>query len=103
MSTKVFVFYNLKEGVDIDEFKKWSREVDQPTCNKMPACHSFEVFLVKGEMSEKQFPRVVENINVESWDAWQTTLKSDAFSQIMEEWPQFGDAESAITVYCEKI
>jgi len=103
MSTKVFVFYNLKKGVDIEEFKKWSREVDQPTCSKMPACHSFEVFLVKGEKLGRPFQMIVEDIEVESWNAWQDTLKSDAFSKVREEWPLFGDAESSRAIFCEKI
>jgi hypothetical protein len=103
MATKVFVFYNLKEGVDLEEFKKWSRAVDQPICNSMEACHSFEVFLVQGEATGKPFQMVVENIDVDSWEAWQDTMKLDAFSKINDEWPRFGDADSAIAIYCEKI
>ena len=103
MSTKVFVIYNLKEGVDVEEYKRWSREVDQPTTSNMPGCHSFVVYLVRGEASGKTFPMVVEDIDVESWESWQETLKSEAFSQVMEEWPLYGVGKSAITVYCEKI
>ena len=103
MATKVFTFYNLKEDVDVEEFKKWSREVDQPTCNSMPACHSFEVYVVKGESSDKEFFMIIENIDVESWEAWQETLESEGFARIMKEWPRYGDADSVVSVYCEKI
>ena len=103
MATKIFTFYNLKEGVDIEEFKAWSRRVDQPTCNRMPACHKFEVFIIKGEASDKPFYMIAEDIDVESWNAWQVTLKSEDFSQVMKEWPRYGDPDSAVSVYCEKI
>ena len=103
MATKIFTFYNLKEGVDIEKFKEWSRRVDQPTCNSMPACHKFEVFVIKGESSKKPFYMIAEDIDVESWDAWQDTIQSKEFSRVMEEWPLYGDSESVVSVYCEKI
>jgi hypothetical protein len=103
MTTRVFTFYRLNEGVDLDEFMEWSRRVDQPTCSLMDACLSFEVFLVRGEARGQGFYDVVEDIEVESWQAWQDTLTSPAFAQVAQEWPTYGDESSILSIHCEKI
>lgn len=103
MSVRVFTFYKLRPNVDIEEFKEWSRTVDQPTCHRMTACHRFEVFIVKGEASGKDAYDVIEDIEVESWEDWQATLVSKEFAQVAEEWPRFGDESSLYSVHCERI
>jgi hypothetical protein len=103
MTTKVFVFYNLKEGVDVEKYKEWSRTVDQPACNNLEICHKFEVFLIEGEASGKPFYQVAEDVEVESFEAWQAALQSEEFSHVMEQWPLYGDGDSAIVMYGEKI
>jgi hypothetical protein len=103
MPTKVFAFYNIKEGVDIEEFKAWSRRVDQPMTRSLKACKRFDVFAVAGTMPDKPFSMIVEDIDVESWEAWQEGLKSAGFAKVIEEWHRYGDASSLISVRCEKI
>ena len=103
MPTQVFTFYRLNEGVDVEEFKKWSRTVDQPTCHRMPAVHSFDVFINQGEVNGKPFFDVVENIVVESWEAWQETQKSEAFAHVVADWPRFGDGSTFTSIHCEKV
>ncbi|WP_104131615.1 hypothetical protein [Cryobacterium sp. M91] len=103
MSTRIFTFYNLRPGVNLKEFKEWSRTVDQPICNSMPTCNSFEVFLVNQGIGDGVSYNVVEDISVESWDAWQETLSSDAFSKVSTEWPRFAVESSLISISCEKI
>lgn len=103
MSTRVFTMYNLQPEASIEGFKKFSLEVDQPTCARMPACHRFEVFVVKGEASNKPTFQIIEDIEVESWQAWQDTTNSPAFAEVSEGWPRFGDASSVVSVFCEKI
>jgi len=103
MSTRVFTFYNLRPDVDVAEFLAWSRTVDQPTCARMPACHRFDVFLAKVEVDGKPTYRVIEDIEVESWDKWQETLTSEAFSQVSTEWPLYADESSLVSVQAEQI
>ena len=55
----------------VEAFKEWSRSVDQPTCNSMEACRSFTVHLVTGERMGKKVFDVVEDIVVESYEAWE--------------------------------
>lgn len=103
MPTRVFTMYNLRPEASIEAFRKFSLEIDQPTCAQMPACLRFEVFVVKGEGSSKPFFQIVEDIEVESWEAWQDTTKSPAFARVNEAWPLLGDASSVVSIFCEKI
>jgi beta-galactosidase GanA len=103
MTEKVFVFYDLSDGVDIEEYKEWSRTVDQPTCNASPICHSIEIYLLESKIEGKSFYRVAESIEVESWDAWEAALKSEDFAKMSEEWPRFGNGDSAVVVTGTKI
>jgi hypothetical protein len=103
MGTRVFTFYNLNEGVDVEEFKEWSRRVDQPTCARMSSCERFDVYLIGGGTDNMPSFDVVEDIDVESWEAWQRTQESEEFSQIIREWPKYGNAASLMSVFCEKI
>lgn len=103
MSTRVFTLYRLNEGVDIDEFKQWSVSIDQPTCLRMESCRRFEVHLIKEGSSETIPFDVIEDIEVDSWDAWQRDQASEGFSQIREEWPRFGDGTTLISFPVEQI
>ena len=103
MSTRVFTFYNLRPDVEVADFLEWSRTVRGGTCARMPACHSFEVFLVNREVDGIPTHQVVEVIDVESWDKWQETLTSDAFSQVSNEWPRYAVESSLISVQAERI
>lgn len=103
MPTQVFTFYKLNEGVDVEAFKEWSRTVDQPTCHRMPAVHSFEVFINRGEVNGKEFFDVVENIVVESWEAWQETQQSEGFAHVVAHWPTDGVGSTTMSSHCEKV
>ena len=82
---KVFVFYDLNDGVDIEEYKEWSPTVGGPTCNASPICHSIEIYLLERKVEGKSFCRVAESSEVESWDAWEAALKLDEFAKMSEE------------------
>lgn len=103
MSTRVFTLYRLNKGIDLEEFKRWSVAVDQPTCHRMESCNRFEVHLISGESTGKLQFDVIEDIEVESWEGWQRDQASEGFSQIREEWPRFGDGASLVSFECEKI
>lgn len=103
MTTKVFTTYNLKPETDIDEFLDFSRNIDQPTCAKMAACESFEVYIVRGEVSGKPVFQIIENIDVVSWEAWQETLASEEFAEVARLWPRYADESSLVSVYTERI
>jgi len=101
---KVFVMYDLKKGVSIEDYKKWSRNVDQQITPNQPGCHKFEVFEILGSDGEgvPKF-QIIELIEVDDWESWQQIVKSKGMGKVVTEWNNYGDENSLITIYGEKI
>ena len=100
---KVFVTYNLKPGVDVEDYKRWSRSRDQATTPFVDGVIRFEVYEVRGAEKGQPPYRIVEDIEVESWEAWQKALQGPAMAPIVKEWDQFGDGGSVVMLWAEKI
>jgi hypothetical protein len=100
---RVFVMYKLKKGVTIEDYKKWSREVDQKITPFQKGVKSFEPYEIKKSM-KKEIPfDVVEDVVVESWEAWEEVQKSKAMERVNKDWVNLADEESVIMIYGEKI
>ncbi|KQP72997.1 hypothetical protein ASF40_20655 [Microbacterium sp. Leaf288] len=103
MPTQVFATYRLRAETDVAQYEEWSRTVDQPICLQAESCLSFEVYVVKGGDADSAPFNVIEDIVVESWEAWQDTLRSDDLAEMMAQWRQLADESTLVTVYCERI
>ena len=100
---KVFCMYRLKPGVSIEEYRKWSVRVDQKTVPFQPGVYRFEVYGIKGaEKGEPPFT-IIEDIDVENWEAWQKVVASDELKEALETWNDYADASTLTVVYGEKI
>ena len=62
----------------------------------------FEVFEVKAEGGNIS-SRIVEDIEVESNEAWQEALDSDVMKPVSKQWQDYGDESSIETICIEKI
>jgi hypothetical protein len=103
MHTKIFVMYNLKEGVTLDQYKQWSREVDQQITPRQAPVNRFETYEIKGaDPGEPKFT-IVEDIEVESWEAWNAAVAEDGMKRIVADWPTLADESSAMTLYGARI
>jgi hypothetical protein len=100
---RVFVMYRLKPGVTMEDYRRWSLTVDQATTPHQKGVISFEVNEIKGAEKGESPYQVVEDICVESWEAWQETLKGQGMKQVVEEWESYGDGSTLVTVFGNKI
>ncbi len=98
---RLIVMYNLKPDASMEEYKKYSREVEQKIVSNLPGVHRFEVFEVKG--SEKKTYQIIEDVDVESKEAWEEALNSDEMKPVSEQWGKYGDESSVVTYFSEKI
>lgn len=71
---RVFVMYGLKPGADVDRYARWSKTGDQTTTPFQPGVDGFEVCLFKGAEKGEPVYQIVEDIEVESCEAWQETV-----------------------------
>lgn len=101
---KVFVMYDLRPGVTLDEYKRWSREVDQRVTPKQEGCIRFEVYAIEGAEGGGQ-PRyqIVEDIEVESWEVWERTLNGPGMASIAEDFPKYADESTVQLIYGSRV
>lgn len=100
---KVFVMYNLKEGANLDEYMAWSRSRDQVVTPFQPGVIRFEVYAVAGAEKGEPPYRIMEDIEVDSWEAWQAALQGPGMAPIVAEWERYGDPGSVVMVYADKV
>jgi hypothetical protein len=100
---KVFVMYKLKPGVSIEEYRKWSVSLDQKVTPFLTGVYRFEVYEIEGaEKGEPQY-QIVEDIDVDSWEAWQKVVASEAMKEVIETWGNYGDESTLRVIYGKKI
>jgi hypothetical protein len=100
---KVFVMYRLKPGVSIEDYKKWSVEVDQKITPFQPGCYRFEVYEIEGAEKGESPYQIVEDIDVESWESWQKVVASPGMKKVVESWGKYGDESTLKVIYGRKI
>ncbi len=103
MQTKVIVFYKLRAGVSLDEYRRWSGEVDQRLTPAQPAVNRFEPHVVIGGQGGGEEYEIFEDLEVESWDAWQAALESEAMKPVVEGWPRVADESSLVVIYGSRL
>lgn len=92
--------YNLRPGISIEEFKKWSKEVDQKMVPKQKGVHSFEVIEIKGVENGAKY-QVAEIIKVDSNEVWKENLETEEMKAVLEQWDKLCDGASVVSWYGE--
>lgn len=100
---KIFVTYNLKPGVTLEQYTKWSHEVDQRITPGEKGVIRFEVYVIEGVISGKQTYQIIEDIEVEDYQTWEKSMNGPGMDYVRETFPVFADADSMNMVYGSKI
>lgn len=100
---KIFVLYRLKKGVDMEQYKRWSKEIDQRITPAQPGMIRFEVYEVMGSDKGEPFVQVVEDIEVQDFDAWMETCRQPGRAYVQETIAELIDQSTLKIVYGERI
>jgi len=110
---KIVAMFNLKKNVNIEDYKKWSCEVDQKITPDQPGYRRFDIYEVNGILqgpkppyhySRSKIPyQIVECIEVENQETLERSQNSPAMSKVMKEWLEFVDPSSVIIQRVEQI
>ncbi|SFO17034.1 MULTISPECIES: hypothetical protein [Actinomadura] len=85
--------FRLRRGVDVQEFARFSADLDRPTCLAHDVVERFEVFLETGEP-----PRVVEVMGVRDWAEWESLRDTHpSFEPVLARFSELVDTESVST------
>ncbi len=97
----IFMMYKVLPG-KMEEYRKHSRLVDQPTLRQQPGIRNFIVYEIKGSQGKLPYD-IVEDIEVDGWDAFLKVAASEAGKKLGEMWKQYCDEPSQIIVYGDPI
>lgn len=91
--------FSLKPHVTVEEFDRFSREVDRPACLALDEVESFEVYLVDAGLGGSDAVDVVEVMTVRDWAAWERVR--DSAPQLAPVTARFAELvdESTVTTY----
>ena len=103
---KIFTMHKLKPGASMEDYKKWSREVDHPESINQPEIQTFEVYEILGSVdSDEGSPEydIIEVIDVENLEdirKVEERLKSFLEDEWMARWVE---KSTLVNLYGEKI
>ncbi len=103
MSVRVFISYNLKPATTMEEYRKWSREVDQPHAGAAPGVLRYEIFEVRGAGKGEPDFTIIEDIEVESWEAWLKVNDLPEVKPAYEGFMRLADPDSVRVHWGEKL
>lgn len=81
----ICITYDLADGVSLDEFRRWSSEIDQPAARVLPGITGYEVFEVERVEEGGDMPDIIDVVQAESLDAWLSVDRDESMTAIVEE------------------
>jgi hypothetical protein len=100
---RVFITYRLKAGARMQEYWKFSKEIDQPLVKRQEGIHGFEVFEITG--SDKGTPDfdIIESILVDSYEKWIEITKREDMKNNGANWGKVGDESTLKVLVAKKV
>ncbi|MGA2763086.1 MAG: hypothetical protein ABSG17_06945 [Spirochaetia bacterium] len=100
---RLFITYRLKAGARMQDFWKFSREIDQPLVKRQEGVHGFEVFEITASDKGKPDVDIVESILVDSYEKWVEITGRDDMKNNSGNWGKVGDETSVRVLIGKKI
>ena len=100
----VFFLTKLKDGADREAYEKWVQEYDYPTCRKHFKSITFYKAYKVNETSKPDSPYdFIEHIDMTSMEEYQREMETPEFQELLRQWGEYIDGESARVVYADSI
>lgn len=98
--TTILLVYNIKKGVNIEDYKRWSIEVDQPLVNSYDIIKDFDVEVILNSDSDWD---CFEIVKVDDIKEFEELMETDIFKKEWKKFLEFAEESSIKKVYGEKI
>lgn len=93
--------FTLRQGVSLDDFEIFSRELDRPTCLALEPVESFDVYLVQADAASPV--DVIEIMTVRSWPEWESVRdNAPEMKPVVERFEQLVDTTSVQTYFTRR-
>ncbi len=101
---RLFITYRLKPGAKMQDFWKFSKEIDQPLVKRQEGVRAFEVFEVTGpDKGKPETPDIVESILVDSYEKWVEITGRPDMKANSSNWGKVGDETSVRILIGKKV
>ncbi|HZQ03065.1 MAG TPA: hypothetical protein VFA88_03505 [Gaiellaceae bacterium] len=100
---KVFITYRLNEEVTREQYRRWSREVDQPLASKQPGVLKYEIYEVTGAGTGEPGFDVIEVIEAESREAWEAVNERPEMKEAVAQFFAIAERGSVQVVYADRV
>lgn len=91
--SKIIVLFNLKPGVNVEDYERFARETDLPIVNALPSVRKFEVLKASGLLSGDASPyQYVEIIDLHSLEGLGQDVKSAKMQEVAATFRSMADA-----------
>lgn len=101
--TMVIITYDLADGVTREQYREWSRTVDQVVGGSQPGIRRYEVFEVDDAGVGEVDCDIVEVIEADSIEAWEAVNGYPAMKPVYEQWLTIAKPESVKLLYASKV
>jgi hypothetical protein len=91
--TTIVVLFNLKDGVDRDQYEQWARTVDIPSVRRLSGCSGFDVLRTQGLLggSPDAPYAYVELIKVGHMDDFMAAVSAPEAQDVAAQFREFAD------------
>jgi hypothetical protein len=94
----------LRDGVPIDDFKRFSSEVDQPLCLAQDVVLGFSAYAVTGRGPGAPSVDIVEVMSLTSWDDWVDVRDNlEAMAEVTSGFERLVDPTTVRTLFATPI
>ena len=95
--------WKLKKGASLEEFLKFSREVEQPRVLAMEGIHRWDVYQVVDTLIDNPDYHIVEIIWVDSKEKWFEICDTPEMIENDKTWQTWGDPETVKVSIVEQV
>ena len=89
---RLYTTYKLKPGAKMEDFRKFSKEIDQPLILSFEGVHGFDVYEITGADPGTPDFQIVEEI-----------MATDTVEEHFPHWQKYGDIDTIKTLIGKKI
>ena len=96
----IIMIYRLNKGVSIEEYKRFSLEIDQPFVKSFDSIIDFSVNIIEGPQKEWD---VFEVMKINSYKDWEKISETEEMKKHVIEWVKYANEGSVKLFYGNKI
>jgi hypothetical protein len=90
-TSRVFIFYKLKDGIDRERFERRARDVERPLAARSPAIERYVLTRLDGVLDPEGAPlpyHYVEAIDVTSLEDYQSGVGDPDIDAFIKDWEE---------------